>query len=611
MGIINWVFNIKSIKTMRTKLFWLGALLFAITLNSCVKKTFNAEVVIPATDTLNITASVYGRIIDEAGIPVAGATVKSPTANTTTNINGEFSFSDIPLNDYAAYVTASHSGYFSGARTFIARQGQSHYIEIQLMKKNVVGILNSVTGGTINLTSGVSLNLPSNAVKNEATGTKYTGDIHVAITWIDPTNTNGGRKIPGALRGFNAKNLEMGLESYGMIGVSLTGNNGEALQLDTNKNATLTFPINTTIQQNAPASKIDLWSFDETTGFWKQEGTAVRSGSNFVASVSHFSFWNCDAPYAGVRFSVTVRDTKNSPLKQTLVRIKRVYTNTYGYGFTDTSGVVSGLVPTNEPLVVEVMGTGSCAQTILFSGNVGPYSSTTADAGVVYVNNTGSYGTAVIAGKAVNCSGVGISSGFIYFNLRGLSYQTAITNGNYSVSIPMCTSSDTISYYVLNMSDNTIGRWNNAVVYTGTNNFSPIKVCNSGTSVPYQRFIYYYIDSVSTASVDSLTSAPDSTSGYAVTNVLPSFTSIYGYRNASNNISFTFPGINNGSYNIDNLYINFPYLKVNTITKTNVSVNVTNYSSAIGGFISGSFSGTFFSDTLHVINGVFQVRRDY
>lgn len=52
---------------MRIKLFWLGALLFAITLNSCVKKTFNAEVVVPATDTLNITASVYGRIIDESG----------------------------------------------------------------------------------------------------------------------------------------------------------------------------------------------------------------------------------------------------------------------------------------------------------------------------------------------------------------------------------------------------------------------------------------------------------------------------------------------------------------------------------------------------------------
>jgi len=595
---------------MRIKLFWLGALLFAITLNSCVKKTFNAEVVVPATDTLNITASVYGRIIDESGIPVSGATVKSPASTTFTNINGEFSFNNIPLNDYAAYITASQTGYFNGARTFIARQGQKHYVEIQLMRKSVEGIVNSAVGGTITLTNGASITLPSNAVMNQVTGAVYNGDVHIAINLIDPTATNNGRQIPGALRGINTAGNEMGLESYGMFQVELTGNSGEILQLDSGKAATLTFPIPATLLQYAPASKIELWSFNQSTGFWNQTGYASKSGNNYVAYVTQFSYWNCASPYAGVRFSATIRDTKNTPLIRTMVRVKRVLYNSYIYGYTDTTGVVANLVAMNEPLVIEVLGTGSCSSTILYSGNIGPYASVTADAGVVYVNNLGSEGNANITGKVVNCANKPVAQGMIFFNLRGLSYQAPVTNGTYSISIPMCVSSDTISYYVLDNSDMTIGKWNNATVYSGTNNFSNISVCGTGTAA-YQRFIYYYIDNPSAASVDSINTPSDSTSGYQVGNVSPAFTSIMGSISSSNNISFNFPGNGNGSYNMSNLYINLPYLKNNIISSTNITVNVTNYSYTVGGFIGGSFSGSFVSDTTHLIYGIFQVRRDY
>jgi len=298
-----------------------------------------------------------------------------------------------------------------------------------------------------------------------------------------------------------------------------------------------------------------------------------------------------------------------------MVRIKRVLNNTYVYTYTDTTGFIATLVPMNEPLVIEVLGVGSCSDEIIFSGNVGPYSSVTADAGTIYVNNLGSYGNATITGKVVDCANKTIASGLIYFNLRGLSYQATVTAGAYSISIPMCKSSDTLSFYVLDNSDMTISQVYNATIYTGTNNFSNITVCNSGTkpSVPYKRFVYFYIDSAKTASVDSINTPSDSTSGYFVNNVNPSFTTIMGNITASNNISFNFqnPTASVGSYNMTNLYINFPYLKNNNISSSNVTVNVTNYSSIIGGFISGSFFGSFVSDTTHNIYGVFQVRRDY
>jgi len=595
---------------MRIKLLWLGVLVSIFTFNSCVKKTFNQEVVIPAIDSLNITASVYGRIIDEAGIPIAGAKVKGPINTTTTNVNGEFTFTNISLNDYGAQISASYPGYFDGARTFIARQGQKHYIEIQLMKKSADGILSSTTGGTITLTNGASLLLPANALKNQSTGVVYNGDVHVALTYIDPTATNSGKQIPGALRGFNTAGLEKGLESYGMIGIEITDNAGNILQLDSFKTAILNFPIPTSIKKYAPSNTIALWSFNASSGFWEQEGSATYNGNNYSATITHFSFWGCHDTYNGVRFSATIIDQNNNPMKKTLVRILRVLNNTYTYSFTDTTGFVAGLVPKNEPLVLDVMGTGSCSDNIIYFGNVGPFSSATATAGVIPINNLGTYGNATISGTVTNCSNQLVSQGLLYINLKGLSYQATITNGSYKLSIPMCVSSDTISYFAIDKSSSFISNRANAVIYTGNNKLSNISVCGNSAN----GFIYYAIDKDTVTSNDSINTPIDSTSAYLVGNISPNFTTISGYK-SSRSISFNFTGVTGGSYTMNNLYINHPYLMSdNSLDAQNVTVSISNYAYYIGGYITGSFSGTFVSmpsNTTHTLNGIFKVRRDY
>ncbi|MCK4266887.1 MAG: carboxypeptidase regulatory-like domain-containing protein, partial [Thermoplasmata archaeon] len=55
------------------------------------------------------TGSIEGSVVDENGDPVIGATVTIEGYSTTTDANGDYSFTDVPVGDYT--VRVEKSGY--------------------------------------------------------------------------------------------------------------------------------------------------------------------------------------------------------------------------------------------------------------------------------------------------------------------------------------------------------------------------------------------------------------------------------------------------------------------------------------------------------------------
>ena len=70
--------------------------------------------------------------------------------------------------------------------------------------------------------------------------------------------------------------------------------------------ATLFFPI-ADIQIDKLDNTIPLWSLNEETGLWIQEGVANLNGQFIVAEVSHFSFWNLDLSFEYEEICFTVK----------------------------------------------------------------------------------------------------------------------------------------------------------------------------------------------------------------------------------------------------------------------------------------------------------------
>ena len=539
-------------------------------------------------DNIMVVAGVRGVVVDENSQPVAGATVTSGTNSTTTDRYGVFRFNNISLSKANGYVKVTKAGYFTGSRTFVTTAGRTHTVRIRLLPKTTTGTFAAAAGGTITLGTGGKLVIPANAV-TDASGAAYTGTVNIAMTWIDPTAPNLPEIVVGDLRGVTTDGQERGLETFGMLGVEMTGAGGQTLKIAAGKTAELTFPVPAAILANAPAT-IDLWHFDETKGRWMQEGTATKTGSTYVAQVSHFSFWNCDAPFPLVDLCMTLVNAANTqPLIGVQVRIVRP-NNSYGAGWTDSTGNLCGKVPKNEALVLQVLG--QC-NNVVYTQNIGPFSSNT-NLGTISVNIPAA-NSLTITGTLVNCAGANVTNGAVAIQTTGtFNYPVAVSNGAFSLTILRCTT-DPVSFSIVG-ADYTTSQYSLPVSGSGTSgtvNIGTIQACGSAT-----EFIEINVDGIPFSYVEF---PPDQVMAFdsVATGGFTTKTTVYGADVTNGNVEtsrFTFsnnevPGtypLSTDPFDVD--ITNGTTILLKQFVSANPTVTITTFGPVGTGFIEGNFN---------------------
>ena len=428
-------------------------------------------------DLIQVTASVSGIVLDESNAPIASAIVTSGTVTTTTNSNGMFIFQNISLSKENGSVTVVKAGYFKGVKSFKTTVGKDNTIRLQLMQKVLSGTLNAAAGGTINSNGGATIIFPAAAFVTSS-GAAYSGSVYVYSRWIDPTAANLPFIIPGDLRGVGTNGAEYILESYGMVGAELEDASGNTLKIATGKKAAISFPLPTILQTSAPAT-IQLWHFDDASARWKENGTATKSGNLYSAQVDKFSFWNLDnGSQNNILINYTlINSGSNSPLVSTITRIKRTSNGTIAYGTTNNLGYVSGLVPKNEVLVLEVIS--NCGLTV-FSQNIGPFS-TNVSLGNVIVSLLASQ-TITFNGTLLNCSGSPVSNGYVSLYASGGygSYFPANVSGTFSGTIINCLGTPlSFSYIGVDNSTTFQSPLLNVTATNGISNLGNVNACAS------------------------------------------------------------------------------------------------------------------------------------
>lgn len=557
--------------------------------------------------TTRINSSVTGFVTDENNAAVNGATVSFGNATTTTDKYGFFQFSNISVIRDAAVVTVEKSGYFHGIKTYRAETGKSRFFRIKLIPKTTSGTINATSGGSTTLANGLTVALPSSGVVYASNNAPYSGTINVAAFWINPTAKDLDMIMPGDLRGIDKNGGLNELTTLGMCAVELTSPSGDLLQIAPGKKATLTFPIPAAMNASAPSSII-LWYFDEGKGLWIEDGTATKNGSSYVGDVSHFSFWNCDRPDDYVYLSCTLFDSNGDPIPYAWVRLTEVSDpwNTRG-GITNDSGYVSGIIPANTQLQLEVY-------TNYYNGCPTPVYTQLITTGINDITLNVTIPNSVpsqanITGSVTDCSGLPVSNGYIIMQDGYYNYRYALNSlGQYDFSTILCNSSSNVTFIA---EDATSGQQGTPLPYTinvGTNAIPNIQAC--GTSI--SQFINYSVNGVPY----SLTAPIDSFMMYVNVQTVP--TSIYIYnmgRSTSGssyvNFDFTNTGIGVGSTQLlNNFYTSM--ISDSTVITTPVNVNITEYGS-VGQFIAGDFTGTLTGAgpafTIYNISCNFRIRR--
>ena len=558
--------------------------------------------------TTKVNSSVSGFVTDENNIAVIGATVNIGNRTTNTDNYGYFQVRNVDVVKTAAVVTVSKAGYFHGIKTYIATESKSAFFRIKLIPKNTTGTFSASAGGSVSLASGMSISFPLDAIVNAASGVAYAGVVNVAASWINPTSTDVNPTMPGDLRGLNDGGAIKILQSFGMAAVELTGASGELLQIASGKKATITFPVPAALISNAPAT-IPLWYFDEATGLWKEEGSATKTGNNYVGEVSHFSFWNCDVPNNYIQFNCTILDANGNPMPYVAVRISVVgslYNS--GWGWTDSSGYVGGAIPNNASLSLEVFtnyNCGTAAYTQAFSTT-----STSISLGNITIPNT-VLNTANVSGTVTNCSSGPVSNGYIIMQKDNQYSRYSLSNtGTYDFSTLLCSTNAPV---ILIGEDISVGQQSTPLSYTivsGNNVVPNLQACGITT----EQFFNYTVNGANTA----FTSPADTFYMYVNNQMNPpriEFSAqniVSGGSTGFGTIGFDQTGITVGSAQPMSLFY-VTNINDSTYFTTPINVNITEYGN-VGEFISGNFAGSMSGaaplNTVYNINGNFRVRRN-
>lgn len=303
--------------------------------------------------------ALSGIVRDASGTPIEGVSIVSGSSAATTNTDGFFEFDQIQvvsvLNDRSV-VRFSKAGYFDVVRSMDADDDDADGAswEVVMCKKennDFTSIKTYSSSSDQTLQAGeMKIDMPQDGYKVDGTGASYTGKVKSEMVYLDPNNERFSEMMPGGdLAAVRSDNSSAQLVSYGMTDLNMYAENGDKLQLKDGSKAKLTFPIPAGMGENPPAS-IPLWSFNEKTGLWEEEGSAALQGNVYVGEVAHFSWVNLDYPERQGTVYGYVKDDTGKILPGIRLNIGQLLTSTV----TKSDGYYSHEVPANTDFSITV-----------------------------------------------------------------------------------------------------------------------------------------------------------------------------------------------------------------------------------------------------------------
>lgn len=303
--------------------------------------------------------ALSGIVRDASGTPIEGVSIVSGSSAATTNTDGFFEFDQIQVvsvqNDRSV-VRFSKAGYFDVVRSMDADDDAADGAswEVVMCKKennDFTSVKTYSSSSDQTLQAGeMKIDMPQDGYKVDGTGVGYTGKVKSEMVYLDPNNERFSEMMPGGdLAAVRSDNSSAQLVSYGMTDLNMYAENGDKLQLKDGSKAKLTFPIPAGMGENPPAS-IPLWSFNEKTGLWEEEGSAALQGNVYVGEVAHFSWVNLDYPEKQGTVYGYVKDDTGKVLPGVRLSIGQLLASTV----TQSDGYYSHEVPANTAFSITV-----------------------------------------------------------------------------------------------------------------------------------------------------------------------------------------------------------------------------------------------------------------
>ncbi|MDZ7806267.1 MAG: PKD domain-containing protein, partial [Gracilimonas sp.] len=261
------------------------------------------------------SATLSGTIFTSSGEELEGVFVTTADGSVTgvTNPEGDIMLdgldTGIPL-----VLTLTRRGYSTQyVRVEIPGETQNATFEASMLPRSEVMIAEDIeAGGDFEGNDGVQVTLPVDGFVT-MDGDPVSGQVEMTMTPLDIRDDGNLRAFPGSFSAVAPDGSQGELVSFGLAEYNFE-QDGNPVHLAAGKKAVIEIPyyLDMNVDGNPVQAGdiIPLWSLDESTGQWVEEGSgtivaSVGSPTGFTmqAEVTHFSWWNADrfnSPYKAI-----------------------------------------------------------------------------------------------------------------------------------------------------------------------------------------------------------------------------------------------------------------------------------------------------------------------
>lgn len=545
----------------------------------------------------SVQRNFHGLVLSTNGSPVSGATITIGNSTVQTNAQGIFVIKNADVKEKFACVKATKVGFVNGSRTMVPTTGNNK-INIMMIPATNTSTVASGAISTVSLPNGTKVKFDGSF--KDVNGNAYNGNVNVAMFHLKPSDQYLNELMPGSFLANNTDGNSRIMETYGMLHVQLTGASGQNLQIASGHTAEMTVTIDATQTSTAPAT-IPLWSFNETTGIWQEEGSATKVGNAYVGNVSHFSWWNCDAQFPQCLLNVHIQNATALPLSNVTVKLFRQNQNSTS-AITDGNGNASGIIPAGENLTMKIY---DACNNVIMTNNIGPFANNSNNTLPAITISQSLSNTITITGTLKDCSGNNVTNGVANLSYASSTnyfsnYSTQVTNGSFSFNVLSCASSQQLTFSGADFTNlQTTGDINFTATSPSTN-LGNLTVCTAAsefiTSQTDTQAIKYFISPIN-AGANLQSPAP--ISGFYVSSQNAASGSFYL---SSQNL----PGVGTFTSNFS-LESSGGFINANG---NNLTLQISNYG-AVGQYIDFTINGTYINTTgSHTLSVTGHVIRD-
>ncbi|MBK9291587.1 MAG: hypothetical protein IPM52_08170 [Bacteroidetes bacterium] len=273
----------------------------------------DAIIIISGKDAQGVLDPVGGRLKDNtvkvnrgmAAIGISPAPAYTPSADKPVQFS----------------IVVMAPGYLTMTRQISITQTGRHFVEVTMVKLNNTpnGVTATQQSGAANVQNGTvtasstvtlpqvntNLSIPQGLVMKDANGNPLQGDINVTMVHFDPTEAQALNSFPGGLmptvKRSNGQVQQGMFYTASFVAIEIIDQYGRVAATFENGTLLLTTPVNSQVfnpEVNgavAPGQTVGIWSLNENTGQWQEEGsTTIFSQDGMLkvsANLTHLSYY--------------------------------------------------------------------------------------------------------------------------------------------------------------------------------------------------------------------------------------------------------------------------------------------------------------------------------